>query len=101
MCGIIGICGQGTIASELYDRLSAIQHHGQDAVGIATYDERFHLEKGLGPVMDVFLEGLAQFRGKIGLSHVRYLNVDAGTADDAPIHCQFSIGRLQWSTMET
>ena len=48
MCGIAGIFSQEPVASELYDSIIHLQHRGQDAAGIMTYDERMHKEKGMG-----------------------------------------------------
>ena len=39
---------------EIYDGLIAIQHRGQDAAGILTFDGRFHVKKGEGLVRDIF-----------------------------------------------
>jgi len=74
MCGIIGIVGQSEVASALYDGLTVLQHRGQDAAGIATYDgSRVHLHKDNGLVKDVFDHGvMRRLRGHIGIGHCRY-----------------------------
>src|SRR6187431_1122018 len=55
MCGFIGMIGRDEpVVSALYDGLIALQHRGQDAAGMATFDGRFHLKKGEGLVRDVF-----------------------------------------------
>ena len=96
MCGFIGIYGpDGTdVAGEIYEGLLAIQHRGQDAAGITTFTEQFHVKKGNGMVRDVFdedsMEGL---RGNVGIGHVRYPTVGAGSGDDAqPFHLTFPVG---------
>ena len=40
MCGIIGIVGspEYSVASDIYDGLLVLQHRGQDAAGIVTFD---------------------------------------------------------------
>ena len=64
MCGIIGIVGRSEVAAALYDGLTVLQHRGQDAAGIATFDgHRLHLSKGNGLVRDVFNpESMARLR---------------------------------------
>ena len=48
MCGIAGIYSHKPVATELYDSIIHLQHRGQDAAGIMTYDDRMHKEKGMG-----------------------------------------------------
>ena len=48
MCGIAGIYSHKPVAAELYDSIIHLQHRGQDAAGIMTYDDRMHKEKGMG-----------------------------------------------------
>ena len=84
MCGIIGISGRPGVVQDLYDGLIALQHRGQDAAGIATYDTKFHLHKGLGLVQEAFSkEAIAGLTGSIGVGHVRYPTVGGGGIDDA------------------
>jgi amidophosphoribosyltransferase len=85
MCGFIGIIGSETpVVARLYDGLIALQHRGQDAAGIATYDHRFHLKKGEGLVRDAFRQkNMDRLRGETGVAHVRYPTVGAGTVEDA------------------
>ena len=96
MCGFIGIYGpEGTdVAGEIYEGLLAIQHRGQDAAGITTFTEQFHVEKGNGMVRDVFNESnMAQLQGNLGIGHVRYPTVGGGSGDDAqPFHLTFPVG---------
>ncbi|MFO0980512.1 MAG: amidophosphoribosyltransferase [Planctomycetota bacterium] len=86
MCGFIGmVAPRGTdVFADLYDGLTAIQHRGQDAAGIVTYDHRFNLKKGEGLVRDVFAEKHSRrLRGNLGVAHVRYPTVGAGGVEDA------------------
>ena len=96
MCGFIGIYGpEGTdVAAELYEGLLAIQHRGQDAAGITTFTDQFHMKKGFGMVRDVFNQkNMARLRGNLGIGHVRYPTVGTGTGDDAqPFHLTFPVG---------
>ena len=96
MCGFIGIFGpEGTdVAPEIYEGLLAVQHRGQDAAGMITFTDAFHVKKGFGMVRDVFSAGnMARLRGNLGVGHVRYPTVGTGTGDDAqPFHLTFPIG---------
>jgi amidophosphoribosyltransferase len=85
MCGFIGIIGSATpVVGRLYDGLIALQHRGQDAAGIATFDHRFHLKKGEGLVRDAFRQkNMDRLLGTTGVAQVRYPTVGAGTVEDA------------------
>lgn len=73
MCGILGLYGINPIVNDLYDGLIVLQHRGQDAAGIMTYDGNFHLKKGDGLVRDVFsIKNIMRLKGNIGIGHVRY-----------------------------
>ena len=48
MCGLAGIYSHKPVATELYDSLIHLQHRGQDAAGITTYNKHMHKTKGLG-----------------------------------------------------
>src|SRR6188768_301735 len=54
MCGYIGIFGPDgvDVAGEIYEGLLAVQHRGQDAAGIITFTDSFHVKKGLGLVLE-------------------------------------------------
>ncbi len=73
MCGIIAVSGYRDIIQELYDGLIVLQHRGQDAAGIVTYDNQFHLKKSTGMVSEVFhRHSLERLKGPMGIGHVRY-----------------------------
>ena len=73
MCGIIAVSGYRNVIQDLYDGLIMLQHRGQDAAGIMTYDSQFHLKKSNGMVRDVFhAKSLARLKGNSGVGHVRY-----------------------------
>jgi amidophosphoribosyltransferase len=96
MCGFIGVYGPDgvDVAPEIYEGLLAIQHRGQDAAGIITFTDTFHIKKGAGLVRDAFPpEDMVRLRGHLGLGHVRYPTVGQGSLDDAqPFHVNFPLG---------
>jgi amidophosphoribosyltransferase len=84
MCGVIGLWGHEGAAPRLYDALLGLQHRGQDAAGITTYDGSFHTRRGLGLVRDLFDgEALTGLTGTVGLGQVRYPTVGGNSAEDA------------------
>jgi amidophosphoribosyltransferase len=73
MCGIIAVSGFRNIIQDLYDGMIVLQHRGQDAAGIVTYDNQFHLKKATGMVSEVFHgHSLQRLQGPMGIGHVRY-----------------------------
>jgi len=84
MCGVIGIYGTEDVVRELYQGLLAVQHRGQDAAGIITFDGRFHIKKGNGLVRDIFsIENVKRLTGHIGIGHTRYPTAGGGRGEDA------------------
>jgi amidophosphoribosyltransferase len=67
----------------IYDALTVLQHRGQDAAGMMTWDEgRFLLRKNNGLVRDVFhTRHMKRLQGHVGIGHVRYPT--AGSASEA------------------
>lgn len=94
MCGILGICGSDKIVGELYEGLGVLQHRGQDAAGIITYDQQFHIKKGNGLVQNIFnTKNIARLIGNLGIGHTRYPTVGGGDAEDAqPFHINVPLG---------
>ncbi len=85
MCGFVGMIGQPQASTALGIALQALQHRGQDATGIATFDAgRIHIHKDLGMVSAVFTpDALQRLRGSSGIGHVRYPTVGGGLREDS------------------
>jgi amidophosphoribosyltransferase len=96
MCGVVGIVGSENSAAprvsfsaayETFRGLMALQHRGQDAAGILTFDNAtrgFGLEKDLGLVSSVFnQEKIEKLTGAMAIGHTRYAT--AGTDDKRDI----------------
>lgn len=74
-CGVFGIVGTSDAASLTALGLHALQHRGQEAAGIASFDgEHFHTERHLGLVSDNFSDAdtLSRVRGVAAIGHTRY-----------------------------
>lgn len=74
MCGVIGLIGTSQASSRALRGLSLLQHRGQDAAGILSYDDSgFHYVRNLGLVENVFTpENMASLTGEVAIGHVRY-----------------------------
>ncbi len=85
MCGILGTIQNQRVVQDLYDGLVVIQHRGQDAAGIATFDgNQIHLKKGNGLVRDVFrTKNMLRLKGNMGIGHVRYPTAGCSSAEEA------------------
>ena len=74
-CGVFGVIGAVEAAGMTALGLHALQHRGQEAVGMTSYDGvDFYTRRGLGHVAQVFgtAESLAELPGKMASGHVRY-----------------------------
>jgi amidophosphoribosyltransferase len=74
-CGVFGVIGARDAAGMTALGLHALQHRGQEAVGITSFDgSEFYSHRGLGHVAQVFSDQtvLAQLPGCMASGHVRY-----------------------------
>ena len=74
-CGVFGIYGHPNAAAITALGLHALQHRGQEAAGIVSFDgTRFHSERRLGLVGDAFsrAEVIDRLPGTTAIGHVRY-----------------------------
>lgn len=74
-CGVFGIFGHPDAAALTTLGLHALQHRGQEAAGIVTYDgHQFHSERRLGLVGDNFNKGsvIKRLMGSMAVGHNRY-----------------------------
>jgi amidophosphoribosyltransferase len=74
-CGVFGIFGHPDSAAITALGLHALQHRGQEAAGIVSFDgKRFHSERRLGLVGDTFSrrEVIDRLPGNASIGHVRY-----------------------------
>jgi amidophosphoribosyltransferase len=74
-CGVFGIFGHPDAAAITALGLHALQHRGQEAAGIVSFDgKRFHSERRMGLVGDNFSrrEVIDRLPGTSAVGHVRY-----------------------------
>jgi amidophosphoribosyltransferase len=74
-CGVFGIFGHPEAAAITALGLHALQHRGQEAAGIVSFDgNRFHSERRMGLVGDTFSrrEVIERLPGHMAVGHVRY-----------------------------
>ena len=74
-CGVFGIFGHPDAAAITALGLHALQHRGQEAAGIVSFDgKRFHSERRMGLVGDNFSrrEVIDRLPGMSSMGHVRY-----------------------------
>lgn len=98
MCGIIGVLSPpqydsnstNLAATQVYKGLLTLQHRGQDAAGILSYEndaKRYQLYKDEGLVTEVFKkEKLETLKGSMAIGHCRYPTIDIkGNHDLQPL----------------
>jgi len=74
-CGVFGIWGADNAASFVALGLHALQHRGQEAAGITSFDGRhFHSHRAMGHVAGNFDRDdiIRKLAGRGGIGHVRY-----------------------------
>jgi len=74
-CGVFGIFGHPDAAALTALGLHALQHRGQEAAGIVSFNEnRFHAERRMGLVGDHFSSEkiIGRLKGASAVGHVRY-----------------------------
>ncbi|MFM1815811.1 MAG: Amidophosphoribosyltransferase, partial [Pseudomonadota bacterium] len=79
-CGVFGILGIPGCAPLTALGMHALQHRGQEAAGMVTYDgSQFHAERRLGLVGDNFNDArvIARLKGSAAIGHVRYSTTGA------------------------
>ncbi len=84
-CGLFGIFGHPEAPHLTYLGLYALQHRGQESAGIVSSDgTRLRLEKGMGLVNDIFMDGrLEKLGGDRAIGHVRYSTAGDTVSENA------------------
>jgi amidophosphoribosyltransferase len=97
-CGVFGVFGHPDAAATTALGLHALQHRGQEAAGIVTYDgEHFHSHKALGLVGDNFgsEEIIRRLPGTVAVGHVRYSTTGETVLRNVqPLFADFEFGGM-------
>jgi amidophosphoribosyltransferase len=97
-CGLFGIYGLADAAAHTALGLHALQHRGQEAVGVVTYDgAHFHSHRALGLVGDNFNQEsvIRRLVGDMAIGHVRYATTgDTVLRNVQPLFADFAFGGL-------
>ena len=96
-CGIFGIYGHSEAANLTYLGLYALQHRGQESVGIASSDGgRIQIHKAVGYVADSFDEPtINRLAGMSAVGHVRYSTAgESGIKNAQPILIDCAHGEI-------
>ena len=96
-CGLFGIFRHPEAANLTYLGLYALQHRGQESVGIASSSgERLQVHKAMGYVADSFDEAtIARLNGTSAVGHVRYsTSGESGLKNAQPILIDCAHGEI-------
>jgi len=96
-CGLFGVYGHRDAARLTYLGLYSLQHRGEEAAGIVTYDgHEMHSYKGQGLVSEVFREEtFKQLPGRAAIGHTRYSTTGSSLLKNAqPLLVNYAKGAM-------
>ena len=96
-CGLFGVYGHRDAARLTYLGLYSLQHRGEEAAGIATFDgKQMHTYKGMGLVSEVFNEStLRTLPGRMAIGHTRYSTTGSSVLKNSqPLVVNYSKGAI-------
>ena len=96
-CGVVAVSGVPEAARFAYLGLHALQHRGQEAAGIASWDgEAVRNHRGAGLVDEVFAEAdMVRLEGQVAIGHNRYSTAgDSSQANIQPLVVLSRMGAL-------
>ncbi len=97
-CGVVAISSNKNVAENIYVSLMALQHRGQEAAGMAIYNEKekkIGNYKGLGLVEDAFKNiELEKIEGRAGIGHVYYSIKISSPENAQPTLLHTSVGDI-------
>jgi amidophosphoribosyltransferase len=97
-CGVFGIYGHPDAAAITALGLHALQHRGEEAAGICSFDGgRFHSERRMGLVGDTFSrkDVIERLPGNVAIGHVRYSTTGETILRNVqPLFAELDVGGL-------
>jgi len=95
-CGVFGVWGADSAAALVALGLHALQHRGQEAAGMTSFDgHAFHSHRGMGQVAENF-ENEAVIRrlaGRAAIGHVRYSTTgETALRNVQPLFAELALG---------
>ena len=97
-CGVFGIFGRQDAAAIVTLGLHALQHRGQEAAGIVSFDgSQFHVERHIGLIGDTFTKQsvLDRLKGSRAIGHTRYATTGgSGLRNVQPFFAELADGGL-------
>ena len=97
-CGVFGIFGRQDAAAIVTLGLHALQHRGQEAAGIVSFDgAQFHVERHVGLIGDTFTKQSVMDRlsGTRAIGHTRYATTGgSGLRNVQPLFAELAEGGI-------
>ncbi len=94
-CGVFAVYGDEHASANTALGLHALQHRGQEAAGIVTFDlKQFYSEKGIGQVGDIFSNQkvIDRLPGSFAIGHNRYsTSGEKNIRNVQPIFAEFDL----------
>lgn len=95
-CGIFGVFNHPDAAALTALGLHALQHRGQEATGVVTFDgEDFHVHRALGLVSETLNQPhvISRLKGTSAIGHNRYATTGEGALRNVqPLYADFDFG---------
>lgn len=97
-CGVFGIFGRQDAAAIATLGLHALQHRGQEAAGIVSFDgSQFHVERHVGLIGDTFTKQsvMDRLKGSRAIGHTRYATTGgSGLRNVQPLFAELAEGGI-------
>lgn len=95
MCSIIGCSFQSDVATTIVRGLQKMEYRGYDSVGVATFDKKLNIKRGVGKVKDVNgTQNLDKLPGRVGIGHTRWATHGKVSESNAHPHVDTLLGKI-------